>query len=198
MSGSKNCVVLTGIRLIALQVARSTRFIGATAFAVLLALGSAAPASAAIASTADSYAATRYPIVLVPGLTGTDRYANLLDYWYGIPSDLESHGAAVFVANVSGFQSDLGEKGRGEQLLAFVKQVLAATGAQKAFSYTAKSHIPLKRLSPVPRETEPLRASGHSLMDCWQGSGWGLPTRAVEWSVNVVTEATRAGATAAT
>jgi hypothetical protein len=73
MSGSKNCVVLTGIRLIALQVARSTRFIGATAFAVLLALGSAAPASAAIASTADSYAATRYPIVLVPGLTGTDR-----------------------------------------------------------------------------------------------------------------------------
>jgi triacylglycerol lipase len=79
----------------------------------------------------DGYAATQYPIVLVHGLSGTDRYANLLDYWYGIPADLESHGAKVFVANLSGFQSDLGPNGRGEQLLAFVKHVLALTGAQK-------------------------------------------------------------------
>lgn len=90
----------------------------------------ATPATAA-AAAADTYAATRYPIVLVHGLTGTDRYANVLDYWYGIPRDLQSHGASVYVANLSGFQSDLGPGGRGEQLLAFVKEVLAATGAQK-------------------------------------------------------------------
>ena len=44
-------------------------------------------------SATDTYAATRYPIVLVPGLTGTNAYFNVLDYWYGIQSDLEEHGA---------------------------------------------------------------------------------------------------------
>lgn len=91
---------------------------------------STAPAVAATATT-DTYAATRYPIVLVPGLTGTDKYLGVLDYWYGIQSDLEQHGATVYVANLSGFQSDDGPNGRGEQVLAYVKQVLAATGAQK-------------------------------------------------------------------
>jgi len=88
-------------------------------------------AAAATASATDSYAATRYPIVLVHGLTGTNAYFGVLDYWYGIQSDLEQHGATVYVANLSGFQSDVGPNGRGEQLLAYVKQVLAVTGAQK-------------------------------------------------------------------
>ncbi|MEK6368894.1 MAG: triacylglycerol lipase [Burkholderia gladioli] len=87
----------------------------------------AAPAAMA----ADTYAATRYPVILVHGLAGTDKFANVLDYWYGIQSDLQSHGAKVYVANLSGFQSDDGPNGRGEQLLAYVKQVLAATGATK-------------------------------------------------------------------
>ena len=82
-------------------------------------------------SATDTYAATRYPIVLVPGLTGTNAYFNVLDYWYGIQSDLEEHGATVYVANLSGFQSDVGPNGRGEELLAYVNQVLAITGAQK-------------------------------------------------------------------
>ncbi|GAB7537660.1 triacylglycerol lipase [Burkholderia sp. 3C] len=88
-----------------------------------------AVAPAAVA--ADTYAATRYPVILVHGLSGTDKFANVVDYWYGIQSDLQSHGAQVYVANVSGFQSDDGPNGRGEQLLAYVKQVLAATGATK-------------------------------------------------------------------
>ncbi|WP_206957350.1 esterase/lipase family protein [Trinickia acidisoli] len=103
-------------------------------FAGMTAFLSLAEPSAALADTApavDHYAATQYPIVLVHGLSGTNRYANVVDYWYGIASDLESHGANVYVANLSGFQSDLGPNGRGEQLLAYVKQVLAATGAQK-------------------------------------------------------------------
>ncbi len=87
----------------------------------------AAPAAVA----ADTYAATRYPVILVHGLAGTDKFAGAIDYWYGIQSDLQSHGATVYVANLSGFQSDDGPNGRGEQLLAYVKQVLAATGASK-------------------------------------------------------------------
>ncbi|AJY09672.1 triacylglycerol lipase [Burkholderia dolosa] len=102
-------------------------FAGTTA---MMTLATTRAATAATAS-ADDYAATRYPIVLVHGLTGTDRYAGVLDYWYGIRQDLEQHGATVYVANLSGFQSDDGPNGRGEQLLAYVKQVLAATGATK-------------------------------------------------------------------
>lgn len=79
----------------------------------------------------DGETATRYPIVLVPGLTGTDQYSGTLDYFYGVKSDLERGGAQVFVANISGFQRETGSKGRGEQLLAYVKSVLTLTGAEK-------------------------------------------------------------------
>lgn len=92
----------------------------------VLSLGAAMPASAA-----DQYAQTKYPIILVHGLTGTDKYLGVLDYWYGIQTDLQQHGAQVYVASLSGFQADDGPNGRGEQLLAYVKRVLAVTGAQK-------------------------------------------------------------------
>ncbi|WCM22200.1 triacylglycerol lipase [Paraburkholderia bryophila] len=105
--------------------------------ALLLTFATPAGMDLAVAATAtanasvDSYATTRYPIILVHGLAGTDKYLGVLDYWYGIQDDLQQHGATVYVANLSGFQSDDGPNGRGEQLLAYVKQVLAATGAQK-------------------------------------------------------------------
>ena len=97
-------------------------------------VGVAAPMAGAqtVADTAvDDYAATRYPIILVHGLTGTDDYFGVVPYWYGMQADLKRHGATVYVADLSGFQSDLGPNGRGEQLLAYVKQVLAVTGAAK-------------------------------------------------------------------
>ncbi|WP_323123674.1 esterase/lipase family protein, partial [Burkholderia alba] len=101
-----------------------TPFAGLTTF-----LSLAVPQAAVAASVAaDNYAATQYPIILVHGLTGTDKYAGVLEYWYGIQEDLQAHGATVYAANLSGFQSDDGPNGRGEQLLAQVKQVLAATG----------------------------------------------------------------------
>lgn len=105
----------------------------AAPFAGMTALATAATTRAAVAATApaDDYAATRYPIILVHGLTGTDKYAGVLDYFYGIQQDLQQRGANVYVANLSGFQSDDGPDGRGEQLLAYVKQVLAQTGATK-------------------------------------------------------------------
>ncbi|WP_083654981.1 triacylglycerol lipase [Burkholderia sp. SRS-W-2-2016] len=109
-----------------------------TLLAALLALGlgaglgvAAVPAHAGTSAAAGTYAQTRYPIILVHGLTGTANYFGALPYWYGMQADLKSHGATVYVADLSGFQSDLGANGRGEQLLAYVKQVLAVTGAQK-------------------------------------------------------------------
>ncbi|AJY31321.1 lipase [Burkholderia thailandensis 34] len=115
------------------RVARRT-LANAWAAAIVAAMCTfAAPAARADAATSavDDYAATRYPIILVHGLTGTDDYFGVIPYWYGMRSDLQQHGATVFVADLSGFQSDLGPNGRGEQLLAYVKQVLAVTGAQK-------------------------------------------------------------------
>ncbi len=106
-------------------LAASATVLVAASFA--LAPGSAARAAAPV----DNYAATRYPIILVHGLTGTDDYFGVVPYWYGMQQDLEQHGATVYVANLSGFQSDLGPNGRGEQLLAYVKRVLAITGASK-------------------------------------------------------------------
>jgi triacylglycerol lipase len=120
--------LITGITAFAIGGASLAGFAGTTA---LLSLAVPSAAMADIAPAADHYAATQFPIVLVHGLSGTDRYANVLDYWYGIASDLESHGAHVYVVNLSGFQADLGPNGRGEQLLAFVEHVLAATGARK-------------------------------------------------------------------
>ncbi|MFX1762596.1 triacylglycerol lipase [Paraburkholderia sp. A1RI-2L] len=111
---------------------RSTRFCTAAgALTLCAALFLSQPRPAAAAPAVDQYAATRYPIILVHGLTGTDKIFGMIDYWYGIASDLQSHGAQVYTANVSSFQADDGPNGRGEQLLAYVKRVLAATGAQK-------------------------------------------------------------------
>lgn len=120
--------ILSGLSALAIGSASFTALTGLTA---LLSLAAANAAMADTSPSVDHYAETQYPIVLVHGLSGTDRYANVLDYWYGIASDLESHGANVYVANLSGFQGDLGPSGRGEQLLAHVQQVLAVTGARK-------------------------------------------------------------------
>jgi len=76
---------------------------------------------------AQTYAQTRYPIVLVHGLFGFDSFLGL-DYFYGIPGALRSDGARVFVAQVSAANST---EVRGEQLLAQVKNIIAITGAAK-------------------------------------------------------------------
>ncbi|MGK8198392.1 triacylglycerol lipase [Burkholderia cepacia] len=117
-------------KAVATVVAIAMHAAPAASVGTVLSLAGAQAATAATTAV-DDYAATRYPIILVHGLTGTDKYGGVVEYWYRIPEDLQAHGAAVYVANLSGFQSDDGPNGRGEQLLAFVKQVLAATGAQK-------------------------------------------------------------------
>lgn len=81
----------------------------------------------ALPSWAAGYTQTKYPIVLVHGLFGFDNIGPV-EYFYGIPGALRDGGAQVYVTSVSAANST---EVRGEQLLAQVKQILAATGAAK-------------------------------------------------------------------
>lgn len=83
--------------------------------------------AAPMAHAQNGYTQTRYPIVLVHGLFGFDSLFGL-DYFYGVPGNLRSGGAKVFVAQVSAANSS---EVRGEQLLAQVRNILAVTGAAK-------------------------------------------------------------------
>jgi triacylglycerol lipase len=79
----------------------------------------------AITST---FTRTRYPIVLSHGLTGFRQLFGVVDYFFGIPSDLRSGGAQVFVTQVSAVAS---AEQRGEQLLQQIEYIAASTGAGK-------------------------------------------------------------------
>ena len=83
--------------------------------------------TSASASEISGYTETKYPIVLVHGLFGFDTLAGV-DYFYGVPESLTKYGASVYVAQVSATNSS---EVRGEQLLAQVETLLAATGANK-------------------------------------------------------------------
>ncbi|MNT03996.1 Lipase precursor [compost metagenome] len=76
-------------------------------------------------ATAESpdYAKTRYPIVLVHGLTGAARMGGVLDYWYGIPEVLRAHGARVYVATVPSFN---GDEERALALQAYVRALTSS------------------------------------------------------------------------
>jgi triacylglycerol lipase len=84
--------------------------------------------SAPSASAASTFTKTRYPIVLAHGLTGFRQLFGVVDYFFGIPSDLASGGAQVFVTQVSAFGS---AEQRGELLLQQIEQIAASTGAGK-------------------------------------------------------------------
>ncbi|MDO5690943.1 MAG: triacylglycerol lipase [Pseudomonadota bacterium] len=87
----------------------------------------AATLVAAAGAAHAGYTSTRYPIVLMHGMTGFDRIGSV-DYFYGIPQALRNDGAQVYVAEVSAFNSS---EARGEQLLEQVRSIVALTGAQK-------------------------------------------------------------------
>lgn len=76
---------------------------------------------------ASDYAKTQYPIVLVHGLFGFDDLL-WVDYFYKVPNALNRNGAQVYVATVSPANST---EVRGEQLLTYVEEVLAISGAKK-------------------------------------------------------------------
>lgn len=71
--------------------------------------------------------ATRYPLVLVPGMFGFVRLL-LYPYWYGIVAALRRGGATVIAVQVSPLNSS---EVRGEQLLARIEAIRTQTGAAK-------------------------------------------------------------------
>ncbi|MBC9250327.1 hypothetical protein A9179_08595 [Pseudomonas alcaligenes] len=73
---------------------------------------------------AGTQAQTKNPIVLVPGIFAFDTIAGI-DYWYGIPSDLQSQGAKVYVPKINAFDSSAK---RGEALISQLEQIRAGSG----------------------------------------------------------------------
>ncbi|MFK3773685.1 esterase/lipase family protein [Pseudomonas sp. NPDC089406] len=71
--------------------------------------------------------ATRYPLVLVPGMFGFVRLV-LYPYWFGIVPALRRGGARVFPVQVSPLHSS---EVRGEQLLLIIEDICRRTGADK-------------------------------------------------------------------
>ncbi len=71
--------------------------------------------------------ATRYPLVLVPGMLGFVRLG-WFAYWYGIVPALRAGGAQVFAVQVAPLDST---EVRGEQLLTQIDMILQETGADK-------------------------------------------------------------------
>lgn len=79
-------------------------------------------------ATSSTYTKTRYPVVLAHGMAGFDSLFGVFDYWFGVDDALRAGGAKVYVTKVSSFNDTAV---RGEQLLAQVEQIAAASGAGK-------------------------------------------------------------------
>lgn len=80
------------------------------------------------AVSADTYTATKYPIVLCHGMAGFDSLFGVLDYFYGIESSLTSGGATVYITHVPQFNTS---EARGEALLAQIENIVAVSGKEK-------------------------------------------------------------------
>ncbi len=79
------------------------------------------------ANAADTSGKTRYPVVLVHGLAGFDSI--LVDYFYGVKHELARVGAVdVYTPQLSAVNYS---EVRGEQLLDYLEQLQAITGADK-------------------------------------------------------------------
>ena len=67
---------------------------------------------------------TKYPIVLVHGLSGFD--SALADYFYGVKGALASVGSnQVYTPQVTGYETS---EARGEELLTYLEELSAVTG----------------------------------------------------------------------
>ena len=83
-----------------------------------------------------SYAETKHPIMLVPGIFAFDTIASV-DYWYQIPSAIESRGGEVYVAKINAFE---GSVQRGERLISQLEDIkYASRGRIQKFNLVAHS-----------------------------------------------------------
>jgi triacylglycerol lipase len=83
---------------------------------------------AATTAAASSYTATRYPIVLLPGILGFEKLLGFVEYFPAIPQALEEDGAEVFVVLGSQVNSS---RVRADQIIPQLEAILASTGASK-------------------------------------------------------------------
>lgn len=90
--------------------------------------GQAKVESGAQVAALDHYAATKYPIVLIPGLMGFGKLLGAVDYFGGIPDALTAGGAQVYVAAVSQTNTPTT---RGQQVIAQLEALQAQTGAPR-------------------------------------------------------------------
>ncbi len=70
---------------------------------------------------------TKYPIVLVHGVAGFNSIFGI-DYFYGVRDALTAKGATVYTPNVTAWEDAYD---RGEQLVTYLENLKASTGAQK-------------------------------------------------------------------
>ena len=114
--------------------------------------------------------ATRYPLVLVPGMLGFVRVL-LYPYWFGIVPALRKGGAQVFPVQVSPVHSN---EVRGEQLLAIIEDICQRTGAAKV---NLIGHSQGRSTHAMPRPSGRI-GSPRSLR--WRG-----PTMARNWPITL-------------
>jgi triacylglycerol lipase len=94
--------------------------------AAVTTLAFSVPTQAGWFSNYFQYTKTKHPIVLVPGIFAFDSIAGI-DYWYQIPSAIESRGGQVFVPKINAFESS---SERGEELIAQLEEIKASSGGR--------------------------------------------------------------------
>ena len=121
----------TGLYFKAIRVAATLSIVGLAACAPEsnpAAAGDEEVAQLDDAVSADTYTATKYPIVLCHGLAGFDSLFGVLDYFYGVEASLTSGGAKVYITHVPQFSTS---EARGEALLAQIEDIVAVSGKGK-------------------------------------------------------------------
>ncbi|MDM8350011.1 triacylglycerol lipase [Pseudomonas sp. sp1636] len=87
----------------------------------------AAVALVGAATAQAGYTQTKYPIVLVHGISGFDTLGGLINYFHTIPWNLERDGAKVYVASVAAFNDS---EQRGADLARQIVPWAAANGGK--------------------------------------------------------------------
>lgn len=108
---------------------------------------------------AAGYTQTKYPVVLTHGMFGWNKMVGGIDYFYQVPSTLQSGGAKVYSTEVSGLASS---EQRGEQLLSQVKTILAVSGSPKVnlFGHSHGGHSIRYVAAMIPGQIASVTAIG--------------------------------------
>lgn len=104
-----------------------TRYLRVVASSMMLVAMLSAMLFSSFSYATDTSGKTQHPVVLVHGLSGFDTI--LVDYFYGVKSTLASVGATdVYTPALSAVNNS---EVRGEQLLAYLEELQAITGASQ-------------------------------------------------------------------